>query len=99
MYKRINTFRLISNGILCAHCFLLFCNVISYLLTNDRSLINKMEGEISLGIIVQKFGGTSVGSVERIQNVANRVIQEKEAGNDVVVVVSAMGNRLINLLI
>lgn len=50
-----------------------------------------MEGEISLGIIVQKFGGTSVGSVERIQNVANRVIQEKEAGNDVVVVVSAMG--------
>lgn len=50
-----------------------------------------MEGEISLGIIVQKFGGTSVGSVERIQNVANRVIQEKDAGNDVVVVVSAMG--------
>ncbi|UGB29731.1 aspartate kinase [Metabacillus sp. B2-18] len=44
-----------------------------------------------MGIIVQKFGGTSVGSVERIQNVANRVIQEKEAGNDVVVVVSAMG--------
>ncbi len=44
-----------------------------------------------LGIIVQKFGGTSVGSVERILNVANRVIQEKENGNDVVVVVSAMG--------
>ncbi|WP_175639866.1 aspartate kinase [Metabacillus schmidteae] len=44
-----------------------------------------------MGIIVQKFGGTSVGSVDRILNVANRVIQEKEAGNDVVVVVSAMG--------
>ncbi|MGM7720918.1 aspartate kinase [Metabacillus sp. Hm71] len=44
-----------------------------------------------MGIIVQKFGGTSVGSVERILNVANRVIQEKEKGNDVVVVVSAMG--------
>ncbi|WP_226667123.1 aspartate kinase [Metabacillus litoralis] len=44
-----------------------------------------------MGIIVQKFGGTSVGSVERILNVANRVIQEKENGNDVVVVVSAMG--------
>jgi aspartate kinase len=71
--------------------FLLSCNVISYLLTNDRSLKTYMEGEISLGIIVQKFGGTSVGSVERIQNVANRVIQEKNAGNDVVVVVSAMG--------
>ncbi|WP_078545233.1 aspartate kinase [Litchfieldia alkalitelluris] len=44
-----------------------------------------------MGIIVQKFGGTSVGSVERILNVANRVIAEVEAGNQVVVVVSAMG--------
>ncbi|WP_243291192.1 aspartate kinase [Bacillus sp. FJAT-47783] len=44
-----------------------------------------------MGIIVQKFGGTSVGSVERIQHVAKRVILEKDAGNDVVVVVSAMG--------
>lgn len=30
-----------------------------------------------MGIIVQKFGGTSVGTVDRIQNVANRVIEEK----------------------
>lgn len=44
-----------------------------------------------MGIIVQKFGGTSVGSIERIQNVANRVIQEVEKGNQIVVVVSAMG--------
>ncbi|MFC4321006.1 aspartate kinase [Litchfieldia salsa] len=44
-----------------------------------------------MGIIVQKFGGTSVGSVERIMNVANRVSQEVLAGNQVVVVVSAMG--------
>ncbi|MCM2589524.1 aspartate kinase [Rossellomorea marisflavi] len=44
-----------------------------------------------MGIIVQKFGGTSVGSVERIQHVASRVVEEKEKGNDVVVVVSAMG--------
>ncbi|MBN8200773.1 MULTISPECIES: aspartate kinase [Bacillaceae] len=44
-----------------------------------------------MGIIVQKFGGTSVGTVDRIQNVANRVIEEKSRGNDVVVVVSAMG--------
>ncbi|MCA1057829.1 aspartate kinase [Rossellomorea aquimaris] len=44
-----------------------------------------------MSIIVQKFGGTSVGSVERIQNVASRIIEEKERGNDVVVVVSAMG--------
>jgi len=44
-----------------------------------------------MGIIVQKFGGTSVGSPDRIKNVASRVIQEVQAGNQVVVVVSAMG--------
>lgn len=44
-----------------------------------------------MGLIVQKFGGTSVGSVDHIQNVANRVIAEKNNGNDIVVVVSAMG--------
>ncbi|MGE6422899.1 aspartate kinase [Bacillus altitudinis] len=44
-----------------------------------------------MGLIVQKFGGTSVGSTEKIRNVAERVIAEREAGNDVVVVVSAMG--------
>lgn len=44
-----------------------------------------------MGVIVQKFGGTSVGTVDRIQNVANRVIEEKKRGNNVVVVVSAMG--------
>lgn len=44
-----------------------------------------------MALIVQKFGGTSVGSVEKIRNVANRVIEEAKNGNDVVVVVSAMG--------
>jgi len=44
-----------------------------------------------LGIIVQKFGGTSVGNVERIRNTVDRIIEEKEKGHDVVVVVSAMG--------
>ncbi|MBH9967045.1 aspartate kinase [Bacillus sp. MKU004] len=44
-----------------------------------------------MSIIVQKFGGTSVGSVEKIQNVASRILEEKNRGNDVVVVVSAMG--------
>lgn len=44
-----------------------------------------------MGLIVQKFGGTSVGSVERIFNVAQCVKEEKERGNNVVVVVSAMG--------
>jgi len=49
-------------------------------------------------IVVQKFGGTSVGSVERIQAVADRVVQTREAGNDVIVVVSAMGDHTDDLL-
>jgi aspartate kinase len=44
-----------------------------------------------MGLIVQKFGGTSVGSVERILNVAQCVKEEKDRGNNVIVVVSAMG--------
>ncbi|WML60689.1 aspartate kinase [Neobacillus sp. PS2-9] len=44
-----------------------------------------------MGLVVQKFGGTSVGSVERILNVAACVKDETERGNNVVVVVSAMG--------
>jgi aspartate kinase len=53
-----------------------------------------------MSLIVQKFGGTSVGSVERIQNVARRVAKWKAAGHDLVVVPSAMAgetNRLIAL--
>ncbi len=42
-------------------------------------------------LIVQKYGGTSVGSVERIVSVAQRVSQAAKAGNSIVVVVSAMG--------
>ncbi|HEX9584273.1 MAG TPA: aspartate kinase [Gammaproteobacteria bacterium] len=51
-------------------------------------------------LIVQKFGGTSVGDLERIQNVAAKVKATRDAGNRLVVVVSAMGgetNRLIEL--
>jgi aspartate kinase len=44
-----------------------------------------------MSLIVQKFGGTSVGSVERIVSVAQRVSQTAKAGNSIVVVVSAMG--------
>jgi len=44
-----------------------------------------------MALIVQKFGGTSVGSVERIQAVAQRVYKTVKAGNSIVVVVSAMG--------
>jgi aspartate kinase len=42
-------------------------------------------------IVVQKYGGTSVDGVERIRVVADRVVAAREAGNDVIVVVSAMG--------
>ncbi len=51
-----------------------------------------------MNIVVQKFGGTSVGSVERIKNVATKVKREVDAGNRVVVVVSAMSgdtNKLV----
>src|SRR5204862_6466946 len=53
-----------------------------------------------MALIVQKFGGTSVGSVERIRNVARRVAKWRAAGHDIVVVPSAMAgetNRLIAL--
>ncbi|HIP15302.1 MAG TPA: aspartate kinase [Sulfurimonas autotrophica] len=49
-------------------------------------------------LIVQKFGGTSVGDLDRIQNVANRVAKAKKAGNDVVVVVSAMSGETNKLV-
>ena len=45
-----------------------------------------------MALLVQKFGGTSVGSVERIQAVAQRITRCRENGDDVVVVVSAMGH-------
>src|ERR687898_1039649 len=42
-------------------------------------------------IVVQKYGGTSVDGVERLRVVADRVVRARDAGNDVIVVVSAMG--------
>jgi aspartate kinase len=51
-------------------------------------------------LIVQKYGGTSVGSIDRIRNVASRVIRSRDQGHDVVVVASAMAgetNRLLAL--
>jgi aspartate kinase len=53
-----------------------------------------------MALLVQKYGGTSVGSVERIEAVADRVQRHREQGDDVVVVVSAMSgetNRLVAL--
>jgi len=45
-----------------------------------------------MGLIVQKFGGTSVATPERIREVAEHIVETRRAGNDVVVVVSAMGS-------
>jgi aspartate kinase len=49
-------------------------------------------------LIVQKYGGTSVGNPERIKNVAKRVVRTKEEGHDVVVVVSAMSGETDKLI-
>jgi len=51
-----------------------------------------------MALIVQKFGGTSVGDVARIQNVARRVVETKQAGNQVVVCVSAMAGETNSLV-
>ena len=53
-----------------------------------------------MALVVQKYGGTSVGTIERIRNVAQRVAKTFDAGNEVVVIVSAMSgetNRLVAL--
>jgi aspartate kinase len=50
-----------------------------------------------MALIVQKFGGTSVGDIERIRNVARRVVATREEGNQVVVCVSAMAGETNNL--
>jgi len=51
-----------------------------------------------MSLFVQKFGGTSVASIERIENVAARIIHSRNAGHDVVVVVSAMGDETDRLM-
>src|SRR5213075_1495849 len=51
-----------------------------------------------MALIVQKFGGTSVGNTERIKNVANRVAKYRQQGDQVVVVVSAMSGVTDNLI-
>lgn len=51
-----------------------------------------------MGLIVQKYGGTSVKDAERVFNVANRVVEAYDAGNNVVVVVSAQGDTTDDLI-
>lgn len=62
-------------------------------------IIGPLFGKIAvMTLIVQKYGGTSVGSVERIQAVAERVLASHRAGQQVVVVVSAMSGETDRLL-
>ena len=51
-----------------------------------------------MGLLVQKYGGTSVGSPERIQSVADRIVRTRRSGTDLVVVVSAMGDTTDDLV-
>jgi aspartate kinase len=51
-----------------------------------------------MALIVQKYGGSSVADAEKIKNVARRIVQTHAAGNDVVVVVSAMGDTTDDLI-
>jgi aspartate kinase len=51
-----------------------------------------------MSLIVQKYGGSSVAGAEKIKNVARRIVRTKEAGNQVVVVVSAMGDTTDDLI-
>ena len=51
-----------------------------------------------MALIVKKFGGTSVGSTEKIMNVAKRIIDEKKPGDQIVMVVSAMGDTTDDLI-
>ena len=49
-----------------------------------------------MALIVQKYGGTSVGSIDSIKKVASRIKAEREKGNQVVAVISAMGVKPIS---
>ena len=51
-----------------------------------------------MGLVVQKYGGSSVGSAERIKRVAERIVATRKDGNEVVVVVSAMGDTTDHLM-
>ena len=51
-----------------------------------------------MSIIVQKYGGSSVADKEKLELVCNKIIEEKDIGNDVVVIVSAQGKTTNNLI-
>src|SRR4051812_21518504 len=58
----------------------------------------RRESRRTVGIVVQKYGGSSVADADGIKRVAQRIVDSKRAGNDVVVVVSAMGDTTDELI-
>src|SRR5262249_34622220 len=63
-----------------------------------RSLQNPMKEDAPMRLVVQKFGGSSVANAERIRAAARRAIRAKQAGNQVMVVVSARGDKTDELI-
>ena len=63
-----------------------------------RAIIDAPHEETAVPLLVQKFGGTSVATAERIKAAARRAIKAKQAGNQVVVVVSARGDTTDDLI-
>jgi aspartate kinase len=63
-----------------------------------RFSYGNMNRRVIMGIVVQKYGGTSVGTIEKMRIIAKKVIERKEKGNDIVVVVSAMGKTTDDLM-
>ena len=51
-----------------------------------------------MGLVVQKYGGSSVADADSVKRVAARIVETKKAGNDVVVIVSAMGDTTDDLI-
>jgi aspartate kinase len=62
------------------------------------ALLSSQPSKTAMALIVQKFGGTSVGSTEKIKNVAKRVLRHQQQGHQMVVVLSAMSGQTDKLL-
>ena len=63
----------------------------------DKALLYRSKG-ITMSIIVKKFGGTSVGNTDLIQNIARKIAREKRAEDSLVLVVSAMAKTTDDLV-
>src|ERR1044072_161211 len=67
-------------------------------LVGSPRITSNIRKALTVALVVQKYGGSSVSDAERIRRVAERIVETKKQGNDVVVVVSAMGDTTDDLL-